>query len=180
RVELALAALDQRAEGLGLALSDTGGPPVEAHDARRDREHRRELHDAARSRRQLDDETVGVAAETEEVDQLRGFSSPGALLGDRRGIEEQRSPERRRAASLEREQHRLADGQLGKQRRGLEGAAQARTRAQVRWEARHVVAEELDLAPAGDVAPDRVQERRLAGAVGADESDDLAGHRVEL
>src|SRR5439155_880003 len=77
RVELALDALDQRAEGLGLALRDTGGRLVQTHDARRDREHRRELHDAARSRRQLDDETVGVAAEAQEVDQLRGFGSPG-------------------------------------------------------------------------------------------------------
>ena len=91
RVELSLDPLDQRAEGLGLALRDPGGGLVEAHDARRDREHRRELHDAACSCRQLDDETIGVAAETQEVDQLRGFGSLGALLGDRGRIEEQRS-----------------------------------------------------------------------------------------
>jgi len=44
------------------------GRLIAPYDARRDREHRRELHDAARSRRKFDDETVGVAPEAEEVD----------------------------------------------------------------------------------------------------------------
>ena len=74
RVELLLHALDQRAERFGLALRDAGGRLVEADDARRDREHRRELDDAAGAGRQLGDEAVGVAAEAEEVDELGGLA----------------------------------------------------------------------------------------------------------
>ena len=70
-VELLLHALDQRAERLGLALRDAGGRLVEADHAGRDREHRRELDDAAGAGRELGDEAVGVAAEAEEVDELR-------------------------------------------------------------------------------------------------------------
>ena len=180
-VELALDPLDQRAERLGLALGDTRGRFVEADDARRDREHRRELDDAAGTGRELDDEAVGVAAEAEEVDELGRLGPLRALLGDRRRIEEQRSPERRRAARLERELHGLAHGELGEQpsrlgrcgraRRAPGGAAASRETS---------VAEQLDLAPARHVAADRVQQRRLARAVRADEADDLARLRVEV
>ena len=70
RVQLLLHPLDQRPEGLGLALGDAGGRFVEADHPRRDREHRRELDDAPGAGRELGDEPVRVAPETEEVDEL--------------------------------------------------------------------------------------------------------------
>ena len=103
-VELLLHALDQRAERLRFTLGDPGGRLVEADDPGRDREHRRELDDATRAGRELGDEPVGVPAETEEVDELGGLGTLAALGPDRRHPEH-RSPERRRAARLERELH---------------------------------------------------------------------------
>ena len=124
RVELLLDPLDQRTERLGFALRDAGGRLVEADHARRDREHRRELDDAARAGRELGDEAVGVAAETEEVDELGGLARACARSGRIDGEPDERDPERRAVPRLERELHRLADGQLGEERRGLERAAE--------------------------------------------------------
>ena len=90
RVELLLHALDQRTERLGLALGDTGGRLVEADDARRDREHRRELDDAPGAGRELGDEAVGVAAEAEEVDELGGL----ARASTRSARDRRRKPQR--------------------------------------------------------------------------------------
>ena len=83
-----------------------------------------------------------------------------------------------RCARFERELHRLAHGELGEQRGGLERAAEPeRGRAGAR-------ACRLTSRPSSSTVPvdrheaaDRVQQRRLARAVGADEPDDLAGHR---
>ncbi len=133
-VELALDALDERTERLGLALGDTGRRLVEANDTRCDCEDGRELHDTARARRQLDDEAVGVAAQAEEVDELGRLGALRTFLGDRRGIEEQRTPERGCAPRLERELHGLAHGELGEQRCRLEGSADSGARSEVRGE----------------------------------------------
>ena len=124
RVELLLHALDERAERFGFALRDAGGRLVEADHARRDGEHGRELDDAAGAGRQLGDEPVGVAAEPEEVDELR---RPRRAWPARRGstATSERAPERRAVPRFERELHGLAHGELGEQRRGLERAAEA-------------------------------------------------------
>ena len=79
RVELLLHAQDERAERFRFALRDAGGRLVEADDARCDREHARELDDAAGAGRELGDVAVGVAAEPEEVDELGGFGVLGPL-----------------------------------------------------------------------------------------------------
>ena len=180
RVQLQLHPLDQGTERLGFALGHARGRLVEADHPRRDREDRRELDDAPGAGRELGDEPVRVPPEPEEVDQLRGFGPLRPLGAGRVRQVQQRSPERRPLAGLERELHRLAHRQLGKQRGGLERAAQARVRSAVRREVRDVPAEEVDPALARDVAPDRVEQRRLAGAVGPDEPDDLAGFGAEL
>ena len=77
-------------------------------------------------------------------------------------------------ARLERDLHRLAHGELGEQRRGLERAAEAEAGPPRRAGRRHVVAEQFDRARARHEPADRVHQRRLAGAVGADQPDDLA------
>ena len=77
-------------------------------------------------------------------------------------------------ARFERDLDRLAHGELGEQRRGLERAAEAHAcPARAAPCRRDVVAEELDRARARHEAADGVHQRRLAGAVGADEADDL-------
>ena len=151
--------------------------------AGRDREHRRELDDAPGAGRELGDEPVGVAAEAEEVDELGGL---GALrpLGARSTAGSQSSvPQNDVAlARLERELHRLAHGQLGEQRRGLERAAEPGARPAVRGRARaDVVARAARPCPsAGTKPPIALSSVDLPGAVRADEADHLAGLGVEV
>ena len=167
--------LDQRAERLGLALRDAGGRLVEAQHARVEREQAGELDDPAGAGRQVGDAAVGVAAEPEEADQLVGLGRAGALA-DRRAGQEQRGREEPGApARLERDLHRLAHGELREQ----SGAAwKVRPRPCARTSAtatsRETSSPSSSTVPvARHEAADRVHQRRLAGAVGADEPDDL-------
>ena len=112
------------------------------------------------------------------------MSSPASAyllaLGSDRRHPEQRSPERRHVARLERELHRVAHGELGKEPRRLERATQpvaARAGAPSCGSRR---ARGAAPCPCGHVAADRVEQRRLAGAVVPDEPDHLAGHGVEV
>ena len=103
----------------------------------RDREHRRELHDAAGAGRELGDEAVGVAAEAEEVDELGGLRALDALGARSRAAATAVLPQNDvGGARFERELHRLAHGQLGEQRGGLERAAEAGPGAAVRGQRR--------------------------------------------
>ena len=77
--ELALDAHDERPERLRLTLRDPAGRLVEQEDARVDREQRPELGDPPRAGRQVRHELVGVTAEPEEVDQLRGLDALAPL-----------------------------------------------------------------------------------------------------
>src|SRR6185295_1641689 len=96
--------------------------------------------------RQLGDETVGVATETEEVDELARFGPLGALTSRGRREPQQRAPERCRAARFERELDCLAHRQLGKQGGGLKGAAETDACALMGGESGDVAAQQLDAA----------------------------------
>ena len=79
-----------------------------------------------------------------------------------------------------REPDRLAHGQVLEQLGALERPAEAESGPPRGREAVHVAAEDLDRTPAADEATDRVHQRRLAGAVRADEPDDLARRNVQV
>src|SRR5438477_11294914 len=67
-------------------------------------------------------------------------------------------------------------GEAAEQDRALIGAADAATDALVRRQGRHILAEEDDAAAIGAiVAADDIEQRGLAGAVGAEDGQPLAG-----
>ena len=85
---------------------------------------------------------------------------------------EQRAPERRAVPRFERELHGVAHGELREQASRPGTCGRARARPLVRALRLTSVPEELRPCPATrHVAADRVQQRRLAGAVVADEPD---------
>jgi hypothetical protein len=74
------------------------------------------------------------------------------------------------------EEQIVAHRELPKQQRGLIGAAQAAADPLMRRQVGHILAEEADPPFAGrEIAGDRVEQRRLAGAVGAEHAAALAG-----
>src|SRR5262249_17428178 len=85
-----------------------------------------------------------------------------------------------RDLGMEPDQHVLENTQMAEETAVLERAAHALRGDLVRREPVDRLALEADAAGLRHgVAGDRVEERRLAGAVGADEGDDLAGRDAE-
>ena len=75
----------------------------------------------------------------------------------------------------------VAHGQLGEHARDLEGATEPEVHAPVRRQARHVVAAEGDAAAAGlHLAGEHLEQRGLAGAVGADHHMRFAGAHADV
>ena len=156
-VELLLHPQDERAERLRLALGDAGGGLVQADHAGRHGEHGGKLDDAAGAGRQLGDEPVGVAAETEEVDQLAGFLALGALDSiDGSQSNEPQNDDRRRASSASSTVSRTVSS--GIETGGLEGAAEPDPGALVGALLAHVPAEQHHRAATRHEATDRVQQ----------------------
>ena len=127
---------------------------------------------------------VGVATETEEADQVVGFGAALALTGEGAGKQQCRRQEPGASARFQGYLDRLANGELREQTRSLEGAAEAVARSAGRAHRRNVLAVQRRRARRGHKPPERVHQRRLPGAVGADESDDLVaphlqGHAVD-
>ena len=104
-------------------------------------------------------------AEPEEGDDLVGFGAGGPLPGSDAGHGQPDG---------------LAHGQVLEQLGSLERAAESESGPPGGRQVAGVVAEDLDGAAAAHVAADGVHERRLAGTVGADEPDDLAGPDVQV
>src|SRR5262249_6282479 len=85
------------------------------------------------------------------------------------------------AAFADRQRHRLQGAEMGKQRIDLKGAHQAALDPRLRRERRDVVLIEQDLPAVGSNEPgDQVDQRRLAGAVRADQRMASARRQVEL
>ena len=146
-VELGLDPLDQRPEGLGLALGHAGGGLVQADDRRGGGQEGGQFDDPAGARRQLGHEAVGVATEAQEVDQLGRLAAPPAARARVERGRKSRVPQNDVAcAGLEGQLDDLADGELGEERGGLEGASQSQAGPLMGLEAADVVAEQLDPA----------------------------------
>ena len=113
-----------------------------------------QLDDAAGAGRQLVDEPVDEAAEPEEGDDLVGLRPVAAGTPPRRG---EARPSRARS------------GRGTARRPGTSGPSPSRARRAGERPV-HVAAEDLDPARARHEPADRVHQRRLAGAVGADQA----------
>ena len=118
----------------------------------------------------------------------RGRATTRASIGVARRARAARAARRRAGARLARPgadaERRHLDVLAHRQRRGSAGCAgtcgRARAAAPVRRPARDVAARELDRAGVRPVeAAEHVHERRLAGAVRADQPDDLAARELE-
>ena len=158
-------------ELLALGRVEAGAGLVEADDARRARERPRHADELALALGELVGQPVGHALEAHEVQRIVGRG-----LARRRPPEDlaQRAPHRRR---LRGDREVLGHGQVVEELGRLPRARQAAARALVRRQPRQLAAVQLD-APAGaHEAGDRVDEGRLARAVGADQPDHGAlGH----
>ena len=77
-IEFGLHPLDQRSEGLGLALGHAGGGLVQTDDRRRGGQKGGQFDDASGAGRELGHEAVGVTTEAQEVDQLGRICRPAA------------------------------------------------------------------------------------------------------
>ena len=116
---------DDGPERLGLALREAGRGLVEAQHACVEREQAGELDHAAGSGREIGDVGVGVAAETEEVDEVVGVGASRPFHPDRPRQAERGREQAGSVPALERELDGLAHGELGEERRGLERPAQS-------------------------------------------------------
>ncbi len=123
--------------------------------------------------REVGDVGVGVAAEAEEVDEVVGLGAGPLGRTAAAGTARRSSPVRCRASSATCTVSRTVSS-------GNSVAAwnvrPSPRRARADGESDETSSpSELDGARARDVAADGVHQRRLAGAVGADQADDLAG-----
>ena len=123
---------------------------------------------------------VLVAAETEERDELVGLGALAALEHPSLGQREDRRGQRGPSPRFERDLHGLEHGQVGEQVGRLERPAETEGGPARRRQLRDVVAEDLDRAGGRDEPSDRVHHRRLAGAIGPDEADDLTLAHFEI
>ncbi len=130
-------------------------------------------------RRQVADVVVPVALKPEEVDQLATSACAALVVAPGHGQSERRREHAGATLRLERNEQRLVDRELGKQRGRLERPAQPEgarwpgdrwdTSSPRRWTE----------PEARDEASDGVHQSRLARTVGADETDDLAALDVQ-
>ena len=123
---------------------------------------------------------LGVATEPEEVDELVGLGCAARARPERARAGTAPSRAGRCGARLERDLDRLAHGELGEERRRLERAAEPVPGPLGASTCSATSSPCSSIRPAArDEPTDRVHQRRLAGAVGADEPDDLAGADLE-
>ena len=169
----------ERGERFGLALGDAAGRFVEEDHRGPMGEQARQVDDATGAGRELTDELRRVGVQAEQLDEL---GHPGVDVG--LAVERPRQAQRGRdrVAHLDppfaRDRDRLLHRQAGEEAGVLEGPAQPGAGPAVRAEGGDVGVTQEDLAAVrGEVARQQIEERRLAGAVGADDADDLAaGH----
>ena len=167
--------------GLHFALGHARGGLVEEDDRRLVGHHRRQVDQPPGARRELAHQAVGVALEPEHVHQ-RGDPRRDRRLRPHLDREAEDGVERvaHVGEALERHGQGIAHGQPREEARVLEGAPQPEPGAGRGRALGHVEAAQLDVTGVGpQEARDHVEERRLAGAVGPDDPDDLPVGRVQ-
>ena len=163
RPSLACQLSEQLGEHLGLMVVETAAGLVEQDQLRVDGQRSGELDESSLPGRQRGDLTISSGLHADPVQKpLR--SQVAALV----------------SAGIEASLHVLPGRQGAEELESLEGPSQAKASATVWSELGHVAAAELHLALVWSLqAADDVEECRLAGTVGADQSGHLAGPDVE-
>ena len=172
--ELPVHALDVAGEVLEQRPVDAGGDLVEQHRLGVDHHRAAEFEQLLLAAGQVAGEFVAHRVEAEEVDHLAGLLAHFRLHAPH-GARLEPDVEQGLARLAGGNHHQVLDGgQVGELAGDLEGAQQAAVEQIVRRQAGHVLAVEDDAPAVGhERAGDGVEQRRLAGAVGADQ----AGHR---
>ena len=153
-------------EQLGaLVLRHAGGRLVEQQHARPRGERERDLEQALLAIGQLARQSMEILL------QIQGSQNRGGLVDLGSEARQAAPPGVRMPLALEhRERDRLERAELREERVDLEGPREAAPHPRLRLEARDVLAVEHDLPGVGlEHAGDQVDERGLAGAVGADQ-----------
>ena len=166
----------QRPQRLGLALRDAARRLVEDQHGRLVRDRHREIHDAPRAGRELGDELVPERAEAHQLDQVVDRERDvGLRLAHRRCREKRRDVVAHFDVPFEPERDVLRDRQRREDLRVLEGAAETDRCATLGGPLGDIGLTDEDVATLRrQVTGDDVEDRGLAGAVGADETQDLA------
>jgi len=165
---------DQAGDLVGLLLAHAGGGFVEQQDARAQRQRHRDLGGALVAVRHLAHQPVGLRRQPGRGEQL-----VDPVAHARRLAAADPGAHPKPVGDFHRDLHVLPHRQFGKDLGDLEGARQPHMDAPGRVQARDVVPVQHDL-PGGrrEEAGYQVEERGLAGAVGADDGAQLAGlHR---
>src|SRR5882724_11997425 len=146
------------------------GRLVEQEQARLHGERAADADELLHAERQVGDRLLAVALELEELDHLLGAPALARLLAARDAPEEAARQHAGPHVTVAPEQDVVEHGHLAKQLDELEAARDAGGGHAVRRQPREGGALEGDAAPGRRVeAAHAVQQRRLAGAVGADE-----------
>ena len=154
---------------------DAGADLVQQHDAGIDHHRAAKLQQLLLAAREVARQLVGNAAEAEEVDHIIGPLPVRALLLPHRSRLQPGSEKPLPGLSRRHGHQVLAHGQCRELMRDLEGPEQAPVEQLVGLEAGDVLTAEKDLPRVGrEHAGNQVEQRRLAGAVGADQACDRA------
>ena len=173
-VEFGFDAFDEGAEGFGFSLGDAGGRFVEAEDGLVEGDEPCEFDDAAGTGGEVGDVVARVGSESEEPDDVVSERSLLALALESARETQRGGRQARWVASFGRDLDGLSHGEVGKQRCRLERPSESAPGALSGRRPRDVLAEQGDLALRWYEPADGVQQRGLAGTVGADQADGLA------
>ena len=161
-------------EILALARVEAGRRLVEAEEPWPHRDRARHTDQLALALRELRGHRVGQRVKVDQLERLE------------RGVRHRRAPsdelarQRQERGPVRRDGEVLSHGEVVEQLGALPGPCQAAPRPDVRWHPREVAPVQLDPPGVPDEAGDRVDERRLARAVRADEADQLALGDLEI
>src|SRR5213594_283190 len=140
----------------------------------------RQLDALERAERQPGGGVRGDGRQVEEREQLARALADLRLLAPHPRQAQRVAEEVAARATVDADHHVLEHGERREQREVLEGAADAEVGDAVRRQRQQRAVAEADVPPLWRVEPAQaVEQRRLAGAVGADEPDDLALGHVE-
>ena len=161
-----------------LEAAQAGGGLVQDDHDRIGRERARDFQQALLTERQIAGEVAELFAESDALQLLQRLGLCGALLG---AVEAERAGEKPRSrARICSEQDIVEQRHVRAQFHVLERARNALGGDMTRRQARHVVVEEQDLPGVRFRRPgDQIEQRGLAGAVRADQAQDLAGLDLE-
>src|ERR1043166_1081611 len=171
---------DERAEPGGLGGIHPRRRLVQREELGRGREGACHLQAALVSVGQASRRIVGTGADADELEQLQRAPLGVALLAQGRAVSQDRADDAGPGARVPADHHVLERRKVGEQADVLEGARDAGDRHLMGRQPAQRLVVEREAPAVGRVDPgEHVEERGLAGAVGADQAEDFPGRDLE-